>query len=306
MIKIIANNLYSDRLEFEIQNSSFSLKVESIPKIDLPKALSKKLIVTFQSNTEMTCQQLWESGISAIEFIMLFAGSFPKIKQIIFLDSSGDIIHENEANNFKEKMLDMYSTHELFSKPDLVFNFDFTSDNELMHDLYIRWEEFKKEFNPSHKVFLNAISNNILIDIRLAHITAVFESLFEFLNKKKLLSIQCCCKADHHLRCQLETIIKTYDDSIFDQLEKSIMEIKHNRNNIFHAKSNNEKGLPGNKCSYYSYMLYLLYRKIVLNYIGLDQKCDYGYENAKRAVEKIFIGSLSPIIPAGRGSAKYD
>ena len=154
-----------------------------------------------------------------------------------------------------------------------------TTFDSFLNDLYDKWEQLLEELDIAHQMYLYAMGDTkITVDVKCAFLIELSETLAEVLKAytnsfQKLkpgngTSLKACVKA----------LIEEYGKDIFEREmeanEKEFLStVINSRVRIMHIKRNQKiKYFDGNESVLYILKLSLLYRRILLETLGVEKQ----------------------------------
>ena len=202
---------------------------------------------------------------------MIFDGQFLNLENLEFTDSSDTekSMLKSVGNNLMHQRLTYFKSADLVSyKVDKLLEFD----EVLNTDLYDKWEQLLEELDIAHQMYLYAMGDTkITVDVKCAFLIELAETLVEVL-KVYTNSFQKLKPGNGtSLRACVKALIKEYGEDIF---EKEILStVINSRVRIMHIKRNQKiKYFNGNESVLYILKLSLLYRRILLNILGVEEQ----------------------------------
>lgn len=254
--------------EFETRDNKFFIKIEQCGyrKISI-KALE-----------ETSVFELYGVFTKIERLLMIFDGQFLKLENLEFTDSSDTekSMLKSVGNNLMHQRLSYFKSSDLVSyKVDKLLEFE----EVLNSDLYDKWEHLLEELDIAHQMYLYAMGDTkITVDVKCAFLIELSETLVEVLKAytnsfQKLkpgngTSLKTCVKA----------LIEEYGKDIFEREmeanEKEFLStVINSRVRIMHIKRNQKiKYFDGNESVLYILKLSLLYRRILLDILGVEKQ----------------------------------
>ena len=254
--------------EFETSDNKFFIKIEQCGyrKISI-KALE-----------ETSVFELYGVFTKIERLLMIFDGQFLNLENLEFTDSSDTekSMLKSVGNNLMHQRLSYFKSSDLVSyKVDKLLEFE----EVLNSDLYDKWEQLLEELDIAHQMYLYAMGDTkITVDVKCAFLIELAETLVEVLKVytnsfQKLkpgngTSLKACVKA----------LIEEYGKDIFEREmeanEKEFLStVINSRVRIMHIKRNQKiKYFDGNESVLYILKLSLLYRRILLNILGVEEQ----------------------------------
>lgn len=254
--------------EFETRDNKFFIKIEQCGyrKISI-KALE-----------ETSVFELYGVFTKIERLLMIFDGQFLNLENLEFTDSSDTekSMLKSVGNNLMHQRLSYFKSSDLVSyKVDKLLEFE----KVLNSDLYDKWEHLLEELDIAHQMYLYAMGDTkITVDVKCAFLIELSETLVEVLKAytnsfQKLkpgngTSLKACVKA----------LIEEYGKDIFEREmeanEKEFLStVINSRVRIMHIKRNQKiKYFDGNESVLYILKLSLLYRRILLDILGVEKR----------------------------------
>ena len=254
--------------EFETRDNKFFIKIEQCGyrKISI-KALE-----------ETSVFELYGVFTKIERLLMIFDGQFLNLENLEFTDSSDTekSMLKSVGNNLMHQRLSYFKSSDLVSyKVDKLLEFE----EVLNSDLYDKWEHLLEELDIAHQMYLYAMGDTkITVDVKCAFLIELSETLVEVLKAytnsfQKLkpgngTSLKACVKA----------LIEEYGKDIFEREmeanEKEFLStVINSRVRIMHIKRNQKiKYFDGNESVLYILKLSLLYRRILLEILGVEKQ----------------------------------
>lgn len=254
--------------EFETRDNKFFIKIEQCGyrKISI-KALE-----------ETSVFELYGVFTKIERLLMIFDGQFLNLENLEFTDSSDTekSMLKSVGNNLMHQRLSYFKSSDLVSyKVDKLLEFE----KVLNSDLYDKWEHLLEELDIAHQMYLYAMGDTkITVDVKCAFLIELSETLVEVLKAytnsfQKLkpgngTSLKACVKA----------LIEEYGKDIFEREmeanEKEFLStVINSRVRIMHIKRNQKiKYFDGNESVLYILKLSLLYRRILLDILGVEKQ----------------------------------
>ena len=254
--------------EFETSDNKFFIKIEQCGyrKISI-KALE-----------ETSVFELYGVFTKIERLLMIFDGQFLNLENLEFTDSSDTekSMLKSVGNNLMHQRLSYFKSSDLVSyKVDKLLEFD----EVLNTDLYDKWEQLLEELDIAHQMYLYAMGDTkITVDVKCAFLIELAETLVEVL-KVYTNSFQKLKPGNGtSLRACVKALIKEYGEDIFEKEmeanEKEFLStVINSRVRIMHIKRNQKiKYFNGNESVLYILKLSLLYRRILLNILGVEEQ----------------------------------
>lgn len=254
--------------EFETRDNKFFIKIEQCGyrKISI-KALE-----------ETSVFELYGVFTKIERLLMIFDGQFLNLENLEFTDSSDTekSMLKSVGNNLMHQRLSYFKSSDLVSyKVDKLLEFE----EVLNSDLYDKWEHLLEELDIAHQMYLYAMGDTkITVDVKCAFLIELSETLVEVL-KAYTNSFQKLKPGNGtSLRACVKALIEEYGKDIFEREmeanEKEFLStVINSRVRIMHIKQNQKiKYFDGNESVLYILKLSLLYRRILLEILGVEKQ----------------------------------
>lgn len=247
--------------------------------------------IEISSADSVSCDKLFCEFQMLEKLLMLLDGKFYAIKSLSF---------ECE-NSVSSDELDQYSKYLLENRLGYYFSKDYCKcsltkildfHTVLSSELYIQWKKLIYQMDISYQMFLYALSDNKLpVDVNFAFLVELAEPFVELIQENTFL-----CKTllpgEHGttLKMCIDAIITNFGRVIFSKelngLYKNFLDnTVGSRVRIMHIKRMQKKYCKSKECVLYSMKFYLLYRRIILELLGIPYE---SYEaRLKIVTEKI-------------------
>lgn len=254
--------------EFETRDNKFFIKIEQFGY--------RK--ISIKASEETSVFELYGVFTKIERLLMIFDGQFLNLENLEFTDSSDTekSMLKSVGNNLMHQRLSYFKSSDLVSyKVDKLLEFE----EVLNSDLYDKWEQLLEELDIAHQMYLYAMGDTkITVDVKCAFLIELAETLVEVLKVytnsfQKLkpgngTSLKACVKA----------LIEEYGEDIFEREmeanEKEFLStVINSRVRIMHIKRNQKiKYFDGNESVLYILKLSLLYRRILLEILGVEKQ----------------------------------
>ncbi|WP_368191625.1 HEPN domain-containing protein [Blautia sp. 1033sp1_1033st1_G9_1033SCRN_220408] len=254
--------------EFETRDNKFFIKIEQFGY--------RK--ISIKASEETSVFELYGVFTKIERLLMIFDGQFLNLENLDFTDSSDTekSMLKSVGNNLMHQRLSYFKSSDLVSyKVDKLLEFE----EVLNSDLYDKWEQLLEELDIAHQMYLYAMGDTkITVDVKCAFLIELAETLVEVLKVytnsfQKLkpgngTSLKACVKA----------LIEEYGKDIFEREmeanEKEFLStVINSRVRIMHIKRNQKiKYFDGNESVLYILKLSLLYRRILLEILGVEKQ----------------------------------
>lgn len=195
----------------------------------------------------------------------------------------------NYTREIQQKQLDYYQSQKQYAYIPIAF------EDQQYRKLYMKWLRVEKKNKIIHPVFLySAYLEGMPVDIRMALLLETFEPIAQDLNNRGIITLVKLPTRTFTNRCKycgkpvsrtvrnrelefkdkLQPLIKKYGKTIFkgDAKTKLITRSVKIRNKVDHVNANTENAMNGKQCGFYIYKFTLMYRYIILQEIGVEDK----------------------------------
>ena len=254
--------------EFETRDNKFFIKIEQCGY--------RK--ISIKASEETSVFELYGVFTKIERLLMIFDGQFLKLKNLEFTDSSEteNSMLKSVGNNLMHQRLSYFKSADLVSyKVDKLLEFE----EVLNSDLYDKWEHLLEELDIAHQMYLYAMGDTkITVDVKCAFLIELAETLVEIL-KVYTNSFQKLKPGDGtSLKACVKALIEEYGKDIFEREmeanEKEFLStVINSRVRIMHIKRNQKiKYFDGNESVLYILKLSLLYRRILLEILGVEKQ----------------------------------
>lgn len=254
--------------EFETRDNKFFIKIEQCGY--------RK--ISIKASEETSVFELYGVFTKIERLLMIFDGQFLKLKNLEFTDSSEteNSMLKSVGNNLMHQRLSYFKSSDLVSyKVDKLLEFE----EVLNSDLYDKWEHLLEELDIAHQMYLYAMGDTkITVDVKCAFLIELAETLVEIL-KVYTNSFQKLKPGDGtSLKACVKALIEEYGKDIFEREmeanEKEFLStVINSRVRIMHIKRNQKiKYFDGNESVLYILKLSLLYRRILLDILGIEKQ----------------------------------
>ena len=254
--------------EFETRDNKFFIKIEQCGY--------RK--ISIKASEETSVFELYGVFTKIERLLMIFDGQFLNLENLEFTDSSDTekSMLKSVGNNLMHQRLSYFKSADLVSyKVDKLLEFE----EVLNSDLYDKWEHLLEELDIAHQMYLYAMGDTkITVDVKCAFLIELSETLVEVL-KAYTNSFQKLKPGNGtSLRACVKALIEEYGKDIFEREmeanEKEFLStVINSRVRIMHIKRNQKiKYFDGNESVLYILKLSLLYRRILLEILGVEKQ----------------------------------
>ena len=254
--------------EFETRDNKFFIKIEQCGY--------RK--ISIKASEETSVFELYGVFTKIERLLMIFDGQFLNLENLEFTDSSDTekSMLKSVGNNLMHQRLSYFKSSDLVSyKVDKLLEFE----EVLNSDLYDKWEQLLEELDIAHQMYLYAMGDTkITVDVKCAFLIELSETLVEVL-KAYTNSFQKLKPGNGtSLRACVKALIEEYGKDIFEREmeanEKEFLStVINSRVRIMHIKRNQKINyFDGNESVLYILKLSLLYRRILLEILGVEKQ----------------------------------
>ena len=254
--------------EFETRDNKFFIKIEQFGY--------RK--ISIKASEETSVFELYGVFTKIERLLMIFDGQFLNLENLEFTDSSDTekSMLKSVGNNLMHQRLSYFKSSDLVSyKVDKLLEFE----EVLNSDLYDKWEQLLEELDIAHQMYLYAMGDTkITVDVKCAFLIELAETLVEVL-KVYTNSFQKLKPGNGtSWKACVKTLIEEYGKDIFEREmeanEKEFLStVINSRVRIMHIKRNQKiKYFDGNESVLYILKLSLLYRRILLEILGVERQ----------------------------------
>lgn len=236
--------------------------------------------IEIRAETATMAGTLWTILWNVARLAMLFEGEFLQLNSVEFyLDDTPTPWNNELAQECQKRILSFYSSADFTRGCSKLLDPLGMLSDELLN----KWTQIEDELELVHPMALYGMSSvSIPIDLKTAILIESFEPLAELIEKYRpdLRIIpprtRKTSKRESKLRRILENTIRCYGTDIF---EKEIVSgtrpfcqvLTNSRNRMFHIKTKaNKMFLGGSESVLYAAKLSLLYRRVLLDILGID------------------------------------
>lgn len=235
----------------------------------------RKRKVEISSANAVSCEDLFFKFESLDKLLMLFEGRFYPIETLVF-ESENQSDSGQFADISKElldKRLSYYHSRDIYQYPILrLLPFHTVLSNEI----YIKWNQLLDEMDIVYQTFLYVVSDNgSTVDVNFAFLAELAEPFVELI-KENTFYCQSLTPGERGttLKMCIDSIITHFGTDIFsnelnDHYSDFLDNVVGSRVRIMHIKKNQKKYFDGKDCIRYSKKFSLLYRRILLELLGV-------------------------------------
>lgn len=264
--------------ESQIHNDGWDIIVKD--------SINMKRTIRITSHKPICAEALYLEFSYLEKFLMLFDGCFLEIRNIHFeTGKSADASLEFLSEEYAKKRLRFYVTNKVFCQEGKLLDWkEFLTDS-----IYSKWKLLLKELDITHQIFLYCTANNgIPMELKLPFLIECAEPLIELITiETGRFSSLSPGNRGTSLKMCLDAIISSYGMDIFlgeyAEPVEFTQRLVNTRVRIMHIKRNSEKDIiAGMDILLYAVKMSLLYRRILLDLLGIDYQI-YS-QNLKRIV----------------------
>ena len=232
-----------------------------------------KRTIELTSINPLSCEELFLEFQILEKILMLFDGKFYSIENIDF--SCDSEVDKDELDSYiRSNRLEYYSSKD-FCKYSFTKMVDFPM--VLNGDVYAKWKDLLEQMDISYQALLYALSDNKLpVDMNLAFLVELAEPFVELV-KENTFYCQTLSPGDRGttLKMCIDSMVTHFGTDIFEkELRNGYSDFLENavgsRVRIMHIKKNQKKYWTGKECIRYSMKFSLLYRRILLELLGIQ------------------------------------
>ena len=251
-----------------------------------------KRTIELLSQNPISCDVLYSEFQDFEKLLMLFDGKFYPIEDISLEEfESTDTEMCDYSMQFLENRLEYYSSKD-FCQYGFTKIIDF--QEELNSNLYSHWKLLLEQMDISYQAFLYALSDNKNpVDMNLAFLVELAEPFVELI-KENTFYCQTLTPGERGttLKMCIDSLITHFGTDIF---EKELSNDYSNfldtavgsRVRVMHIKKNQKKYWTGKDCVRYSMKFSLLYRRILLELLGIQYSTyDDTLKNATETIDR--------------------
>lgn len=257
-----------------------AFRITGTPTIHITIEQSGIRIIMIKSEVEVPATDLYHILVLLEKLIMMFDGRFFSLNELNFSDSDNCTKEQlksrenhcliNRITYFRSSGFCLYSINRLIGFHEIL--------NE---EIFVKWEKLLASLDIVHQMFIYSLCDSGLpTDVKCAFLIEMAEPLIEIVNEYRnaFSKLKPGCKGTSLKDC-LKALIKEYGSVIFeDELGAACFEtaflqtLVDSRVRIMHIKHSQKKmTLNGKESVLYAVKMYLLYRCIAFDLLGIDQ-----------------------------------
>lgn len=237
--------------------------------------------IEVRSSAPTRACNLWSLLHDILRLCMLFEGEFLQMDSAVFYLNEDKVEWSDKlTEEYRRRTLPIYNSADYTkgSTSEFVCPLDALSD-----DVMNRWVDIESELDIVHPMVLYGMSNlEVPVDLKTALLVEAFEPLFELIKQHHADFTMAPAQSkpngekDSKLRRILVSIIQKYGLDIFEKetakdIHSFCQVLVNSRNRMFHIKTRSEKlYLGGNESVLYAAKLSVLYRRILLDLMGIS------------------------------------
>ncbi len=248
---------------------TFSLELNNIEYTVEINQLGIRTIKIFSSNIAMM-RSFWHIFSLLDMLLMIFEGEFIPIEKAATLDILGNEEHIDILSQYvKQRRVGFFASADFTRGSHSTF-IDFS--NVLTAEMMIKWSELRKELDILHPMVMYSMADTGLPPAcKCATIIESFKVLAELIHQRNT-----SFSLPSGLGKRISKIIEWYGGDIFPaeikvNKDEFVKILVNSRNRMAHIKSEQERSyLDGLESVLYSVKLSYLYRRILLELLGVD------------------------------------
>lgn len=256
-------------LEFDTEDGKYNIKIE--------QGITR--IIMLKSIEEVSVYDLHAIFSRVERLLMLFDGRFFTLSELILCDSeeTNEEMLASHVIHFMKGRLSYFQSADFCNyKCDELINFD----DVLNTELFARWERLLDELDIVHQMYLYSVSDSKMpVDLKCAFLIELAEPLVDIVKQNtNLFSELNPGKKGTSLKMCLNALIMQYGNAIFpteisNVYDEFLIVLVNSRVRIMHIKKKQEKiYCNGNESVLYSLKMSLLYRKVLFELLGIEEK----------------------------------
>lgn len=242
-------------------------------------------ITKISTSDDSTVNELYRLFNLLDEYQEIFNGQFIPISKMQFTGQNEDEL-KHAAHELTTRRLTMYQSVDFVqgAQSELIDSFSY-----LTEDSFGKWMELSKELDIIHAMFLyNTADIGVAIDLRCANLIELFEPMAELIGQYNAFFPTLNTEdRNTSLKMCLDAVFSWFATDIFERefstsKDRFLKMLVWSRNRIMHIKRNqgSDKYLSGEESLLYCVKLSLLYRRILLELLGVN------YQQYKDSLKK--------------------
>lgn len=284
--KLIAKYCINNGALRSIETYKFEIQNPIVMQICIEE--NGKRIITLLSEEETETITMYSVLLNLERLLNIFDGVFIPLSEISLYGNESIEAYNSLCVHLKKMRLKYFlSAPFLTVQTDRIVNYE----DVLSEEMYERWKEVLGELGVVNQMYLYAVSDNGMTnDIKCAFLIELAEPLSEILRSEGILLKKTVDKNGFlSLRSCLRIIINRYGTILFEKekvfgIGKILECLVNTRVNIMHIKKNQKTPkLEGKENVLYATKMSYLYRIVILEWIGVDEK--YYINNLKKRIE---------------------
>lgn len=240
--------------------------------VDIQQIVGRRIEIT--ATSPRPCFEVFNSFQDLETLLMLFDGMFYPIEKILFEDGS----KENTAKfsgvveELLTKRLNFFESRD-FCQNSLLSLLPF--QDVLTEALFNKWIKLRKQLDIAYSIFVYSLSDNKMpVDTNFAFLVELAEPFVELLKENRGLYQELSPGHGTTLKKCVSSIIDGFGKDIFSKetngdYESFLRTTVDSRVRIMHIKKNQPRHFSGKDCVRYSVKFSLLYRRILLDLLGI-------------------------------------
>ncbi len=234
-----------------------------------------KRIITLSCDDEIKVTELYSLLLKLERLLQIFDGAFVQLENISIYGTEDKKHYNAMGTHLKVQRLRCFSSASFVTvQSDRILNYE----NVLSERIFDSWQILLEELGVVNQMYLYATSDcGFTNDVKCAFLVELAESLIEIIGKENII-LQRLPGERGNLKPCLRTIINNYGQILFEKemkfgIEKILTCLVNTRVNIMHIKINQRTPeFDGKEVTLYAMKMSYLYRIVVLNQLGIDEK----------------------------------
>lgn len=234
-----------------------------------------KRIITLTCDDEIEASELYSLLLKLERLLHIFDGAFVPLEDIVINGKEDKNAYDALVAHFKVQRLRYFSSASFVTvQTDRILDYE----HALSEILFNSWKVLLEELGVVNQMYLYATSDcGFTNDVKCAFLVELAESLIEIIGKENI-TLQRLPREQGNLKPCLRTIFDNYGQILFENemkfgIEKILTCLVNTRVNIMHIKINQKTPkFDGKEASLYAMKMSYLYRIVVLNRLGIDEK----------------------------------
>lgn len=239
---------------------------------DIQQIIGRRIEIT--ATSPRPCFEVFNSFQDMETLLMLFDGMFYPIEKIIFEDGSKETTAKFSGivEELLAKRLNFFESRD-FCQNSLLSLLPF--QDVLTEALFNKWIKLRKQLDIAYSIFVYSLSDNKMpVDTNFAFLVELAEPFVELLKENRGLYQELSPGHGTTLKKCVSSIIDGFGKGIFSKetngdYESFLRTTIDSRVRIMHIKKNQPRHFSGKDCARYSVKFSLLYRRILLDLLGI-------------------------------------